>query len=119
MRLGNLGGRAVVLTGAGAVDVAKASGGRFGPDVQALYEEWADVRAFGAGIDAALAEPFDEAQLWSPVPTPRQVFAIGLNYRDHAAESGMALPSVPATFTKFPASLSGPFADVELAGPTV
>ena len=43
-----------------------------------------------------------------PVPRPRQVFAIGLNYRSHAEESGMAVPDVPATFTKFPASLAGP-----------
>jgi 2-keto-4-pentenoate hydratase/2-oxohepta-3-ene-1,7-dioic acid hydratase in catechol pathway len=47
------------------------------------------------------------------------VFAIGLNYRSHAEESGMALPAVPATFTKFPASLAGPFHDVELVGTNV
>jgi 2-keto-4-pentenoate hydratase/2-oxohepta-3-ene-1,7-dioic acid hydratase in catechol pathway len=49
-----------------------------------------------------------EADLRCPVPVPRQVFAIGLNYRSHAEESGMATPEVPATFTKFPASLGGP-----------
>ena len=59
------------------------------------------------------------ARLGCPVPGPRQVFAIGLNYRSHAEESGMALPSVPATFTKFPASLSGPFDDIEIVGDTV
>jgi 2-keto-4-pentenoate hydratase/2-oxohepta-3-ene-1,7-dioic acid hydratase in catechol pathway len=53
------------------------------------------------------------------VPSPRQVFAIGLNYRSHAEESGMAVPAVPATFTKFPASLSGPFDDLEIVGDTV
>jgi 2-keto-4-pentenoate hydratase/2-oxohepta-3-ene-1,7-dioic acid hydratase in catechol pathway len=47
------------------------------------------------------------------------VFAIGLNYRSHAEESGMDVPSIPATFTKFPASLAGPFDDVEVAGATV
>src|SRR4029079_533728 len=61
----------------------------------------------------------DEAKLGSPVPAPRQVFAIGLNYRAHAEESGMAIPAGPATFTKFPASLPGPFDDVVLAGETV
>jgi len=39
---------------------------------------------------------------------PGQVFAIGLNYRGHAEESGMAIPDSPAVFTKFPASLAGP-----------
>jgi len=47
------------------------------------------------------------------------VFAIGLNYRSHAEESGMAIPEVPATFTKFPASLSGPFDPVEIVGGSV
>jgi 2-keto-4-pentenoate hydratase/2-oxohepta-3-ene-1,7-dioic acid hydratase in catechol pathway len=47
------------------------------------------------------------------------VFAIGLNYRSHAEESGMPIPTVPATFTKFPASLTGPFDDVELVVDTV
>jgi 2,4-diketo-3-deoxy-L-fuconate hydrolase len=53
------------------------------------------------------------------VPRPRQVFAIGLNYRSHAEESGMPVPDVPATFTKFPASLSGPFTDIEVDGDAV
>jgi 2,4-didehydro-3-deoxy-L-rhamnonate hydrolase len=50
------------------------------------------------------------------VPLPHQVFAIGLNYRTHAEESGMAAPDVPATFTKFPASLAGPFDDIAIVG---
>ena len=37
MRVGNLGGRAVLLAGGGAVDVHEASGGRFGPDPQGLF----------------------------------------------------------------------------------
>ena len=119
MKLANLGGRATVVTGAGGIDVERASNGRFGPGVQALYDEWDAFRAFVAGLDEANAEIVDETQLGCPVPSPRQVFAIGLNYRDHAEESGMAVPSVPATFTKFPASLTGPFDDVELAGATV
>jgi len=44
---------------------------------------------------------------------------MGLNYRSHAEESGMAVPEVPATFTKFPASLGGPFDDIEIVGDTV
>ena len=61
----------------------------------------------------------DEATLGAPSPAPRQVFGIGLNYASHAAESGMELPSVPAVFTKYPASLGGPFDPVELSGELV
>ncbi|MEJ7584281.1 MAG: fumarylacetoacetate hydrolase family protein [Acidimicrobiales bacterium] len=66
-------------------------------------------------LDPAAAVPYDESRLGSPVPAPGQVFAIGLNYRAHALESGMEIPAVPATFTKFPASLTGPFDDVTLS----
>jgi 2-keto-4-pentenoate hydratase/2-oxohepta-3-ene-1,7-dioic acid hydratase in catechol pathway len=79
----------------------------------AVYEDWPTFVSFAAGVTSGTA-PLDEAALRCPVPAPRQVFAIGLNYRSHAEESGMAVPDVPATFTKFPASLAGPFDDVEL-----
>jgi len=69
-----------------------------------------DARADGA-LDAVVLGP--------PVPDARQVFGIGLNYRDHAAESGMALPPAPLTFTKFPSCLAGPTADVVLSGKKV
>ncbi|MEY2407202.1 MAG: 2,4-didehydro-3-deoxy-L-rhamnonate hydrolase [Acidimicrobiaceae bacterium] len=124
MRLANLGGRAtLVVPGADdrGVDVAEASGGKFGPDVQGLYDDWDAFRAFVADVDLTTVAhaPFDPAELNAPVPAPRQVFGIGLNYRSHAAEAGMDLPTVPATFTKFPASITGPFAEVELPNDTV
>jgi len=44
---------------------------------------------------------------------------VGLNYGQHVAEMGLTIPSVPATFTKFPSCLGGPFDDVVLSGDTV
>jgi 2-keto-4-pentenoate hydratase/2-oxohepta-3-ene-1,7-dioic acid hydratase in catechol pathway len=49
------------------------------------------------------------------VPRPGAVFAIGLNYRDHAAEAKLELPKAPMVFTKFPSCLAGPAADVPLS----
>jgi 2-keto-4-pentenoate hydratase/2-oxohepta-3-ene-1,7-dioic acid hydratase in catechol pathway len=83
-----------------------------------VYVDWDAFVEFAAAITEGTA-PLDESQIRSPVPAPRQVFAIGLNYRSHAEESGMALPDVPATFTKFPACLSGPFDDIEITGDSV
>lgn len=57
--------------------------------------------------------------LGAPVPMPRQSFGIGLNYREHAAESGAPLPPAPLTFTKFPSCITGPTADVPLSGDQV
>ena len=118
MKLANHRGRAALVLDAAIADVHDASGGRFGPDPMSVYEDWPAFVEFAAGITAGTA-PLNEVDLGCPVPAPRQVFAIGLNYRSHAEESGMAVPSVPATFTKFPASLSGPFDEIEIVGETV
>jgi 2,4-diketo-3-deoxy-L-fuconate hydrolase len=48
------------------------------------------------------------------VPRPQKSFAVGLNYRAHAAEGGMEVPESPLVFTKFPSCIVGPTADVEL-----
>lgn len=118
MKLANVDDRAAVVLGDHIADVATASEGRFGPDPMALYDEWDAFCEFAAGVTTPTG-PLVEAALRNPVPRPRQVFAIGLNYRSHAEESGATLPEVPAVFTKFPASLAGPFDDVTVAGPSV
>ena len=118
MKLANHAGRAVVVLADAIVDVHDASHGRFGPDPMRLFDEWPAFVEWGRGVTDGAA-PLVKAQLRCPVPTPRQVFAIGLNYRTHAEESGMEVPAVPATFTKFPASLSGPFDDIEIVGDAV
>ena len=118
MRLANVGGRATVLTPAGGIDVERASKGEFGSDPSTLFDRWDEFTARARSFDGPV-EPIDESQLGAPVPRPRQVFAIGLNYRSHAEETGMVVPEVPAVFTKFPASLSGPFDDVALSGEAV
>lgn len=48
-----------------------------------------------------------------PIAKPTKVICIGLNYRDHAIESGMAIPSVPVVFTRFNSTLLDPFDAVE------
>lgn len=118
MKLANLQGRAALVLDDGIADVAEATGGRFGPDPMRVFDDWPAFLDAAAGITTATG-PLVEADLGCPVPRPRQVFAIGLNYRSHAEESGMSIPAVPATFTKFPASLGGPFDDVEIVGDAV
>jgi 2-keto-4-pentenoate hydratase/2-oxohepta-3-ene-1,7-dioic acid hydratase in catechol pathway len=46
--------------------------------------------------------------LLSPVPRPPKVICVGLNYRDHALEAGMEIPSVPTIFCKFPTAVIAP-----------
>ncbi len=49
-----------------------------------------------------------DVSLIAPVPYPGKVICIGLNYRDHAIESGMDIPKNPIVFSKFATSLTGP-----------
>ena len=113
MRIANLSGRLVVITGdAGheiAYDVEKNSSGRFGAGPQAIYETWDLFTAWAAGARWEDGVPLQATDLGPPVPAPRQVLGIGLNYRDHAAESGFAVPAgEPPVFTKFPSCITGP-----------
>ncbi|QAY59342.1 fumarylacetoacetate hydrolase family protein [Microbacterium protaetiae] len=110
MKLANLAGRAVLVMKDGAVDIAAASQGRFGPDPQTLFNDWAAFTRWAQGGAEAASTPvvpFDPAILDAPVPRPRQVFAIGLNYAEHAAEAGYPPDAMPVTFTKFPSCIVG------------
>jgi 2-keto-4-pentenoate hydratase/2-oxohepta-3-ene-1,7-dioic acid hydratase in catechol pathway len=115
VRIGNLGGRAVLAIGDGVVDIARASNGRFGPDPTSVYQRWNECAAWAHGLAAARAdEPLRAERLGPPMPRPAKVFAIGMNYRAHANEAGLPIPAVPVVFTKFPNCLVGPRADVVL-----
>lgn len=115
MRIANLSGRLVIVTGSLAVDVETASRGTFGSDPQAVFDRWDEFVGWAASADLTAATAFDRTQLLAPVPRPRQLFAIGLNYRGHSAELGL-IDEAPIVFTKFASSITGPYADVEHPG---
>src|SRR5215471_15489967 len=51
---------------------------------------------------------FDAAKFRAPIPRPPKIICIGLNYRDHAIESNMAIPEVPTVFSKYSNTITGP-----------
>jgi 2,4-diketo-3-deoxy-L-fuconate hydrolase len=51
-------------------------------------------------------------RLGAPIPRPGHFIAVGLNFADHAAESGMPIPTEPVLFSKAPSCISGPTDDV-------
>jgi 2-keto-4-pentenoate hydratase/2-oxohepta-3-ene-1,7-dioic acid hydratase in catechol pathway len=57
---------------------------------------------------AANKLPLAQVKLHAPISNPPRVFAIGLNYRDHAKESGMEIPTTPVVFFKLPTAIIGP-----------
>ena len=119
LQVASLGGRLVLLDGGHALDVAEASAGRFGPDPMVAYLDWEAFRDWAEGADGSAGFPFEAAQLSAPVPAPSAVYAIGLNYRDHAEEAGLEVPKTPMVFTKFPACLTGPEGEVPLSSDRV
>lgn len=67
--------------------------------------------AITAGLTTLPAGPTisaDKIHLHAPLSNPPRVFAIGLNYRDHARESGMAIPTTPVVFFKMTTAIIGP-----------
>jgi len=77
----------------------------------------------GGGLDrirpivaerAASAVPLGGQRLGAPIARPHQIMCVGLNYSDHAAETGQAVPSEPILFTKSPNTLVGPNDDVRI-----
>lgn len=75
-----------------------------------------------AALNAAVAErvqkgsalPLAGHRVGAPIPRPHQILCIGLNYSDHAAETGQALPAEPIVFHKSPNTLVGPNDDVQV-----
>lgn len=54
-------------------------------------------------------EPLDKVRIGAPIARPGKIVCIGLNYRDHADETGAAIPAEPVVFMKDPSTVIGPF----------
>ncbi len=123
MRLANYDGRATIVLDDGIVDVASASNGAFSASIEKCLGQLDKLGAWYRSAhpplshDIAVDEFAKESGL-GPVVNPQQVFAIGLNYRHHAAESGLDVPTTPMVFTKFASSICGPNETLPIPGPS-
>lgn len=118
--LAHVEGRAALVADGHWYDLEVVSGGELGPDPMAALAVPNRLAALTADLDKH--EPsgvLSAAVLRPPVPQPRNVFAIGLNYQAHADEGAMEVPENPLVFTKFPSCLVGPTADVEMRSDVV
>jgi 2-keto-4-pentenoate hydratase/2-oxohepta-3-ene-1,7-dioic acid hydratase in catechol pathway len=80
-----------------------------------MYARHEEIRSWVAGLDPSTADPIRVNDLEAPVPVPPSIVAIGLNYAEHAAETGFEAPTdLPPVFAKFPSSVTGPFGTVDL-----
>ena len=120
MRLVNFEGRLGFDVVGQFVDLEQASQGRISSDPMASFSSWVEIRRLASEQTVAGAgRMIVPERLGPPVPRPSQVFAIGLNYRDHAEEAGLPIPAQPMVFTKFPSCLAGPNTAVPLTSDRV
>jgi 2-keto-4-pentenoate hydratase/2-oxohepta-3-ene-1,7-dioic acid hydratase in catechol pathway len=123
MRLANLRGRATVVRDEGIIDVATASRERFSSSPDILVAHLDELAQWLASDEPHVTEQTTpEAVMRDPglgpvIAQPGQVFAIGLNYRTHAHEMGLTLPTKPMVFTKFPSSMAGANATFPIVSP--
>lgn len=68
----------------------------------------------GAPAEEGAAIPVEDVELLAPVPRPGKIICVGLNYRDHAAETGKPIPTEPVLFAKFANSVVAHGVSVEI-----
>ena len=95
-----LDGRVIPINGSGLSSVLEVIAG--GADAQTQVRRWIGGPASSHGLDPAVLT------FAAPIPRPPKLICIGLNYRDHAAESKLAIPEVPTMFAKFSTAVIGP-----------
>jgi 2-keto-4-pentenoate hydratase/2-oxohepta-3-ene-1,7-dioic acid hydratase in catechol pathway len=109
------GPRACAVGRGGYVDLQAGDPGLSG-GVKAILGAGAEglARAREAVAKSTVVHDQATAVLLAPVPDPAKIICLGLNYRDHAEESGMAIPAEPILFSKYPTTLIGHGATIEL-----
>ena len=114
-KLGNIDGRSVLVRNNDYYDLETISGGevssigieaiQFEDLLSDLYSKLDSFEATGN---------IDDVTLGAPITSSINCFAVGLNYRNHAEESGMEIPAFPMIFTKHTSCIVGPFDNVEM-----
>jgi acylpyruvate hydrolase len=88
--------------------------GEWLPKARAIVQEVAANPARTATLPKGAILSRADVDILAPVPRPGKLICVGLNYRDHAAESNMAVPSSPVTFSKYATSIIGPSRSIVL-----
>jgi 2-keto-4-pentenoate hydratase/2-oxohepta-3-ene-1,7-dioic acid hydratase in catechol pathway len=115
-RFANVASRAALVDDDGDYyDLERLTGGVVAADPMAALLDADVLHAAQALLESAAPDgSLAAAEVGPPVPTPRNVFGIGLNYAEHVAETGKEVSESPVIFTKFPSCIVGPNADIEL-----
>jgi 2-keto-4-pentenoate hydratase/2-oxohepta-3-ene-1,7-dioic acid hydratase in catechol pathway len=108
------GNRVVAVRDGKYIDLVRADSSLPGTLKEILSRDAGLALARAAAEKGFAAGQFIGGRLLAPVPSPGKVICIGLNYKDHAAESGQPPPPEPVVFNKFPQSVIGPEEPIRL-----
>ncbi|MEU7900138.1 fumarylacetoacetate hydrolase family protein [Nonomuraea sp. NPDC049152] len=110
MRIGPAGAeKPAVRVGDGYVDVSDLT-----PDFDAAFFARGGAAVLREAVRDSSVTPFTDERIGPPIARPHQILCIGLNYSDHAAETGQAVPDEPIVFNKAPNTLVGPHDEVRI-----
>ena len=114
-KLANIDGKSALINGDSYYDINSISQGEITSDPSYILDSLDDLHDLSSKIDNF--EPtglIENSLLGAPVTNSRNCFAVGLNYRAHAEESGMEIPPFPMVFTKHTSCIVGPFDNIEM-----
>ena len=114
-KLANIDGKSSLIHGDSYYDINTISQGEISSDPSNILNSLSDLHELYSKIDHF--EPtglIENTLLGPPVTDSRNCFAVGLNYRAHAEESGMEIPPFPMVFTKHTTCIVGPFDNIEM-----
>ena len=114
-KLGNVNNKAALIFKNEYYELSKISNGELANDmsdvlhsidtIENLYSKIEELKPSGS---------LDDVKLGPPITNSNNCFAVGLNYRNHAEESGMEIPPFPMIFTKHTTCICGPYDDIEM-----
>ena len=114
-KLANIEGRAALVDGENYYDLETISNGKFNNDTSNALTNLVGLSELSE--DLSKSEPsglLHDIKIDAPISAPKNCYAVGLNYRNHAEEAGMDIPSVPMVFTKHTTCLVGPNSTIEM-----
>ena len=114
-KLANVNGKSSLIFGESYYDINTISQGKISSEPSEVLDSLNDLHELSSKIDNYEATGLIESSLLgAPITNSRNCFAVGLNYKAHAEESGMEIPPFPMVFTKHTSCIVGPFEDIQM-----
>ncbi|MGE0829866.1 MAG: fumarylacetoacetate hydrolase family protein [Hyphomonadaceae bacterium] len=91
-----------------------ATGAEADLDMRGLIARWDELKSKASDWAKGAGIPLSSVRLMAPIARPEKIMAIGLNYADHVAESGLETPKEQIWFCKQPSCTNGPYDPIQI-----